>query len=84
MIISPQSTSVLIVSYGTNMGLNWRRGTYFKTDGWKEDRSRKKKKMNITNESCMLLHLLDEIPRRFKYKSRIYCYKHGTVKVMDN
>ena len=75
-----ENTPVVIVSYGSNRILKWRRVFHTKL-GWVEEKSWHQVSMTMNDKKFMLLHPIDEIPIVDYAINESIRYKHGNVRM---
>ena len=78
-----ENTPVIIVSYGTDRILKWRR-VFHTTLGWVEDKSWHQMPMTMNDKKFMLLHPIDEIPIVDYAINESIRYEHGNVRTKKN
>ena len=80
-----QNTPVIIVTYGNNRNLKWRRVYYGPNKHgkmeWLEDKTWTKQEMCMSNTSFMLLNHADEIPIRHPVSNTPYRFEHGNIRI---
>ena len=78
-----ENTPVVIVSYGSDRILKWRR-VFHTTLGWVEDKSWHQMSMTMNDKKFMLLHPIDEIPIVDYAINESIRYEHGNVRIKKN
>ena len=79
------NTPVIIVTYGNNRYLKWRRVYYGPNKHgkmvWIQDKSWVKQEMCMGNLSFLILSHADEIPKRHPGSNTPYRFEHGNIRV---